>query len=67
MVEGAVEDGASELFILQDLAPLLEGFIGGEEGGFALEIASINDLEENVRRARAIAEIAHLIDDQDMG
>lgn len=67
MVEGAVEDGASELFILQDLAPMLEGFISGEEGGFALEIATINNLEENVSRARTITEIAHLIDDQDMG
>ena len=67
MVEGAVEDGASELFILQDLAPMLEGFIGGEEGGFTLEIATINDLEENVSCTGTITEIAHLINDQDVG
>ena len=66
-MKGAVNDSAGEFFIVEDSAPVMEGFIGGKEDGLSIEIALVHHLKEHIRRPWPIAEIAHLINNQHMG
>ena len=47
----------------EDLGPLGEGLVGGEEDG-SLQIASSHDLEQEVGVAVVVVEVADLIDDE---
>lgn len=51
----------------RDPTPVVERFVSGEQEQIPLEVALVRHLEQDVRRTRAIAEIAHLINHQDMG
>ena len=46
--QGGVGDGLGQVGIMEDLAPSGKGCVGGEKDGFALEVAFVDDLEEDV-------------------
>ena len=50
--------------VAQDLAPLLEAFIGGQHSGCAL-IAPVDELEEEHGAGLADRQVADLVDDQE--
>src|SRR5262249_2056790 len=51
LVDEAVGDGRGGRGVVEELAPLLEGEVGGDDGGGAL-IAAVEDLVEQIRAAR---------------
>ena len=58
--QDAVEDGLGQVGIMEDLAPGGKGLVGGEEDGFALEVAFVDDLEEDVGGVVPETEVADL-------
>ena len=67
MFENAVQDGLGEIGIVEHLAPGFEGFVGGEDHGSLVQVAIIDDLEEDIGSIRAVGEIPDFVDDQDRG
>ena len=65
--EHAVEDGLSEIRIMEDPAPGTERLVGREQRGAVMQVALIDDVEEEVGGIGPIAEIPDLIDDEDVG
>ncbi len=61
IVEEAVEQGTVEEF-----RPVFEGFVGGEDEG-ALFVAGADDLKEQIGTALVDGEIAHFIEDEEVG
>ena len=66
-LEDTVEEGLGELGVVQDGAPLAEGFVGGEDEGPALEAALVDDPPEEVCGVVGVVEVADLVDDEDVG
>jgi len=67
LVDQAVCDGGSRGGILKELAPLFEGQVGGDDGRAAL-VATIEDLVQQVGAASVEAEVAELVEqDQVIG
>jgi len=66
-LQDTVEDGLAQVGIIEDLGPRGKGFAGDEEDKFALEVAFVNDLEEDVGGVVRKAEVADLLDDQNVG
>jgi hypothetical protein len=63
-LEDAVEDGLGQIRIMEDVSPGGKRLVRGEEQWLALEIALVDDLEENVGSAVLEAQIADLIDNE---
>jgi hypothetical protein len=61
-----VEDGRGQHVIAEDLAPLAEGLVGGQQDRAAL-IAAGDRLEDQVGVGAGQRQIAHLVDRQDGG
>jgi len=66
LVDEPVGDGRSGGGVVEELAPLLEGQIGGDDGGSAL-VASVEDLVEQVCTASIEAEVSELVDEDEVG
>jgi hypothetical protein len=52
--------------IVEDLSPLVERLVGGENDGSLAQVSVVDDMEEHVGRIGPVAEIAQLVDDQDV-
>jgi len=63
-MDKAVDEGDDTGSIGEDLAPLGEGPIGGDDGA-GLLIAATDELEQEVGMTIGVGEIADLIDDQE--
>src|SRR6266850_2380208 len=62
----AVDEGDDGCGVGEDVVPLGEGLVGGDEG-WDLEIATADDLEEEVGVAMVVGEVAQLVDHQELG
>ena len=60
----AIDEHSGHDLVAQDLAPLLEAFIGGQHSGCAL-IAPVDELEEEHGAGLADRQVADLVDDQE--
>jgi len=65
-VQEAVEDGGGQDGIREDRAPVAIGFVGRENDA-ALQIAARDELEEKLSGALIEGEVAHFVEDQDLG
>ena len=63
VVEQAVEQRGGDDLVAEDVAPLAEAAVGGEDHGAAL-ISSVDELEEQIGAAWSDREVADLVDDQ---
>src|SRR5712691_4845250 len=66
VVQEPVEDRRSENVVAEDLAPLPDELVGGDEKA-ALLVAASDELEEEMRRSLLEGQIAELVDDQELG
>lgn len=64
-MDEAVGDGAGGSGVVEELAPILEGEIGGDDGRGTL-VALVEDLVEQVGPASVEGEVAELIDDEEV-
>ena len=62
--QDAVEDGLGEIRVVEDPPPGGQGLVGREDQGAVVQMAVVDDLEEDVGGVGAVAEITDLIDDQ---
>ncbi len=60
-----VGDGAGRGGVVEEVSPILEGQIGGDDGCRAL-IAAIEELVEQIGAARVEAEVAELVDEDEI-
>jgi hypothetical protein len=65
-LEHAVEDRLGEIRVVEDAAPSPQRLVGGEDQRPTVQMAVVHDLEQDVRGVGAIAEITHLVNDQDV-
>lgn len=65
-VREAIEQRRGHAFTLEDLAPLAKGEVAGDQDAAAL-VAVGEDLEEQLGSRAAEAQIAQLVDDQEIG
>ena len=56
--QNTVEDDLGEVPIVQDEPPVAEAFVGGEDHGFSVEVAVVNDAKEDVGGAVRVVEVA---------
>src|SRR5262245_6992605 len=61
----AVGDGARRRRVVKELAPILEGQIGGDDGRHAL-VPLVEDLIEEIGAARVEAQVTELVDEQQL-
>ena len=66
VVQEPIDECGGHDLVAQDLAPLLEPFVGREHGGCAL-VAAVDELEEEHRAGLADGQVADLVDDQERG
>ena len=66
-LEHSIEDRLGQIRVVEDAAPGGERLVGRQDHGAAMQVAVVDDLEEDVRRIDAVAEIADLIADEDTG
>ena len=66
VMQEAIDECSGHDLVTQDLTPLLEPFVGREDGGCAL-IAPVDELEEEHGAGRADRQVADLVDDQERG
>ena len=64
VMQQPVDERSGHDLVAQDLAPLLEAFIGGQHSGCAL-IAPVDELEEEHGAGLADRQVADLVDDQE--
>ena len=62
-VDQTIDEGDDAGGVGKDLAPLAEGFVGGQDNGFVL-VAPRDDLEEEIGVASVVGEVAELVDDE---
>ena len=60
-----VGDSAGGSGVVNELAPVLEGQVGGDEGGGA-QVAAVEDRTEEVGAASVEAQISELVDDEEL-
>lgn len=63
--EDSIDDGFCEVGIVKHLGPRSKGLVGGEDHRSFLEIAAVDDLEEDVRGVLRVGEVTDLVDDED--
>lgn len=66
-LQHAVEDGLGEIGVVEDPAPGAQRLVGREDHGALMQVALVDDVEEDVGRIRPIAQIADLVDHEDVG
>jgi hypothetical protein len=66
VVEHAVEHGRCDHLVAEDVTPLRDGLVGGEEQAAAL-VAPPDQLEEQVRGLLLQGQVAELVDDERLG
>lgn len=66
VVQQAIDERGGHDLVAQDLAPLLEPFVGCEDSGRSL-IAPVDELEEEHGTGLADRQVADLVDDQERG
>lgn len=63
--EEAVEEGFCEVVVVEDVAPLAEWFVGGEDGWFLSEVSGVDDGVEDVGGVACVGEVSDFVDDED--
>ena len=63
--EEAVEEGFGEVVVVEDVAPLAEWFVGGEDGWFLSEVSGVDDGVEDVGGFVGVGEVSDFVDDED--
>jgi len=66
VVEEAVQDRRRQDLVAEDVAPLTVSLVGREHDGAAL-VAATHQLEEEVGGGTVEGEVAHLVDDEELG
>ena len=66
VMQQPVDERSGHDLVAQNLAPLLEAFIGGQHSGCAL-IAPVDELEEEHGAGLTDRQVADLVDDQERG
>src|SRR2546427_727942 len=66
VMQQPIEDRRSEDVIAEDLAPLTDKLVGGDEKA-ALLVAASDELEEEMRRSLLEGQIAELVEDEELG
>jgi hypothetical protein len=62
-----IEDGVSQILVVQDAAPAGERLVGGEDHRAFLPMAIVHHVEEHVRGISPVGEIADLVANEDRG
>lgn len=62
-IEDSVDDGVSEIVVVQDLAPALRMLVGREEHGAPANVALVDHVVQHVGCVVAVGEVTHLIDE----
>ncbi len=66
-LQDAVDDGGTQIVVVKDRSPLPGMFVGGEDHRAPLEVAFVDDVEQDVGGVGSIGEVTDLIDHQDGG
>jgi len=66
-LQDPVEDGLGEVRIVEHAAPGGQRLVGGEDHRPPMQMAVVDDLEEDVGGIGAVAEVADLVDHQHVG
>ena len=64
--QDAVDDGLSQIRVVQHGSPVGKSFVGGQQDGPLALMPLVDDVEEHVGGVNAVGKIPQLIDDQDM-
>ena len=67
MQESVQGGGSHDAVTSEDMTPVAEGFVGGDDGGGLFFITLADDLEEQRSLVVIEAELADLIDDEQLG
>ena len=62
----SVGDGAGGGGVVEELSPVLEGQVGGDDGGGSL-VAVVEDLVEQIGAASVEGQVSQLVDEQELG
>ena len=62
----AIEDRLGEIVVVEDPPPGGQRFVRREDHGSVMQVAVVDDLEQDIGRIGAVAETADLVDDQDV-
>ena len=65
-LEDPIQDRLGEVRIMEDSSPRGQRFVCREDHGPAVQMPIVDDLEEHVRRVGPVAEVADLVDDEDV-
>jgi hypothetical protein len=66
-LQDAIDDGFSQVFIVQYASPLLRMLVRREEHRLASNVAVVDHVVEHVRSVVAVSEVSHFIDNQNVG
>jgi hypothetical protein len=66
-LEYPVDDGVSQILVVKNPSPGIQGFVGSKDHRFFLLMAFVDDMEEDVGCIGAIGEVADLVDDEHCG
>jgi len=63
-MKNAIDDGVGAVVVVQDLAPVLGVFVGREDHRALLDVALVDNVEEDVGRVVTVGEVADLVDEE---
>jgi hypothetical protein len=63
-LEDAVDDGLSEVFVVQNASPRTERLVRREDHRPLLQVSFIDDVEEDVRGVGAVRQVPDLVDNE---
>jgi hypothetical protein len=65
--EHAIDDGLSEVVVMEHGAPGVGVLVAGEDHGALVAMPTVDDVVEHVGRVGAVREVADLVDDEEVG
>ena len=66
VLKDPIEDDLGKIRVVEDPPPGMQGLVGREEHRAVMQAALVDDMEEHIGRIGSIAEVAHLVNDQDV-
>jgi hypothetical protein len=64
-LEDAVDDGLSEVLVVEHLSPSVRRLVGGEDHRALAAVTVVDDMEEHVRRVGSVGQITDLVYDEE--
>lgn len=62
-----VQDGGGQVLVVQDLSPLAEWLVGGEDHGPFPQMTIIDDMEQHIGCVLSVGQVPNLVNDQNVG